>query len=384
MMVEEKTQREYQICTNCVMDTSDPQISFDENGKCDFCNNYYNSILPSWHTGEQGWKELTEIAHRIKKDTTGKKHNCLIGLSGGTDSSFLTYIVKEKLDLNPLLFAVDTGWNLKVADDNVKKLVEKLNLDVVIFTVNWEEMRDLQIAFFKSAVPYQDTPQDTAIFSALYNYAAENGFKYVMTGGNFSTECVKPPQEWTYYNDIKMLKDIHKCFGTIPLREFPLCNMFKYRIYYRYFKGIKVIKPLNFIEYEKNTATKLLEEKFGWETYKNKHFEDRFTRFYEGWWLPRKFGYDKRRCYDSSLILSGQMSRAEAMNDLAQQPYDETIAMEDKKYICNRLGITEKQMDEYFNLPNKTFRDYKNSFWIINKAIKIAMALGIEKRNFRL
>lgn len=375
--------RKYQICTNCVMDTSDPQITFDEHGRCDFCNNYYNTILPSWHTGKQGWQELSAIAKRIKTETKGKKYNCLIGLSGGTDSSYLTYIVKEKLGLNPLLLVIDTGWNLKVADTNVANLVKKLGLDVETIVVNWEEMKDLQIAFFKSAVPYQDTPQDTAIFSALYTYAAQHGIKYVMTGGNHSTECVKPPQEWTYYNDVKLLKDIHKKFGTIPLKEFPLCSMFKYRIFYRYFKGIQVIKPLNFVDYRKEEATKLLEKEFGWETYANKHFEDRFTRFYEGWWLPRKFGYDKRRCYDSSLILTGQMTREEALKDIEQQPYDEAIAMEDKKYICDRLGITEKQMDEFFALPNKTFRDYKNSYWIINKAIKLAMAVGIEKRNFR-
>lgn len=374
----------YQICTNCVMDTSDPQIRFDEKGLCDFCNNYYNTILPSWHTGEQGWKELTKIADKIRVDTKGKKYNCLIGLSGGTDSSYLTYIVKEKLHLNPLLLVIDTGWNLKVADSNVENLVKKLDLDVETITVNWEEMKDLQLSFFRAAVPYQDTPQDTAIFSALYNYAAQNGFKYVMTGGNHSTECVKPPQEWTYYNDVKMLKDIHKRFGKGSLKEFPLCSMFKYRVIYRYLKGIKVVKPLNYVKYDKEEATKLLEVKFGWETYANKHFEDRFTRFYEGWWLPRKFGYDKRRCYDSSLILTGQMTRDEALEDLKRQPYDEETAMEDKRYICKRLEITEQQLDEFFKLPNKTFRDYKNNHWLISRAIKLAMLLGIEKRNFRV
>ena len=376
-------ERKYQICTNCVMDSSDPQIVFDEKGQCDFCNNYYKTILPSWHTGEQGWKELVDIADRIKADTKGKKHNCIIGLSGGTDSSYLTYIVKEKLGLNPLLVVVDTGWNLKVADDNVANLVKKLGLDVVTITVNWGEMKDVQLAFFKSAVPYQDTPQDTAIFSALYTYAAKHGIKYVMTGGNHSTECVKPPQEWTYYNDVKLFKDIHKRFGRIPLKEFPLCSMFRYRIFYRYFKGIRVIKPLNYVEYKKEDATRLLEKEFGWKTYANKHFEDRFTRFFEGWWLPKKFGYDKRRCYDSSLVLTGQMTRDEAIRDLEQQPYDEATAMEDKKYICERLDITESKMDEFFALPNKTFRDYKNSYGLINKAIKLAMAVGIEKRNFR-
>ncbi|WP_455599358.1 N-acetyl sugar amidotransferase [Cloacibacillus sp.] len=374
---------EYRICTNCIMDTSDPQIRFDKNGHCDFCDNYYNTILPSWHPDEQGSKELLNISDKIRRDTADKKYNCIIGMSGGTDSSYLTYVVKEKLSLNPLLVSVDTGWNLNVANNNVDNLVKKLGLDIVTLTINWEEMKDLQLAFFKSAVPYQDTPQDTAIFSALCNYAAKNGFKYVMTGGNNSTECVKPPQEWTYYNDVKLLRDIHRCFGTRPLKEFPLCSMFKYRIWYRYFKGIKVVKPLNYVDYRKDAATVLLSDRFGWEQYANKHYEDRFTRFYEGWWLPRKFGYDKRRCYFSSLILTGQMTRDEALKEIAEQPYDEGIAQEDMEFICDKLGITTIELMEFFRLPNKTFRDYKNSFGMINKAIKLAMLLGIEKRNFR-
>lgn len=365
------------------MDTSDPQISFDSDGKCDFCNNYYNSILPSWHPDEQGWQELLSIAEKIRLDTRGRKYNCIIGISGGTDSSYLTYIVKEKLGLTPLLVAVDTGWNLNVANNNVNNLVEKLKLDMVTITVDWEEMKDLQLAFFRSAVPYQDTPQDTAIFSALYNYAASHDFKYVMTGGNNSTECVKPPQEWTYYNDVRLLKDIHQRFGEHPLKKFPLCSMFKYRIWYRYFKGIKVIKPLNYVDYRKEEATALLSDQFGWEPYANKHYEDRFTRFYEGWWLPRKFGYDKRRCYYSSLILTGQMTREEALLELEQQPYDDITAKEDKAYICDKLEISETDLDGFFNLPNKTFRDYNNSFALINKAIRLAMLLGVEKRNFR-
>jgi len=375
--------KEYQICTNCVMDTSDPQITFDKEGRCDFCDNYYNTILPSWHTGKQGWQELLEISQKIKKDTKGKKYNCIIGLSGGTDSSYLTYIANEKLGLNPLLIAVDTGWNLDVANANVLSIVKKLGLDIITITVDWEEMKDLQLSFFKSAVPYIDTPQDTAIFSALYNYAAKNGIKYVMTGGNNSTECVKPPQEWTYYNDVKLLRDIHEKFGTRSLKKFPLCSMFKYRVWYRYGKGIKVVKPLNYVEYKKEEATMLLNQKFGWESYANKHYEDRFTRFFEGWWLPRKFGYDKRRCYFSSLILTGQMTRDEALRQLEEQPYDEIIAQEDMINICEKLGINSDELMGYFNLPNKTWRDYKNNYNMMKMAIKFAMLVGVEKRNFR-
>ncbi|MCD4679410.1 MAG: 7-cyano-7-deazaguanine synthase, partial [Bacteroidales bacterium] len=224
-------EREYQICSNCVMDTTDPEIKFNKDGRCDFCDNYYNSILPSWHPDEVGAKELQAIVEKIKKDGESKKYDCIIGLSGGVDSSYLAYIAKEKLELRSLMLSVDTGWNLNVANENVQKLIKSLNLDLETIVVDWEEMKDLQVAFLKSQVPYLDTPQDHAIFAGLYNYAAKNGIKYVLTGGNYSTEGVKPPQEWTYLNDIRMIKDIHKRFGKLPLKTFPLCGMFKYRIF---------------------------------------------------------------------------------------------------------------------------------------------------------
>jgi len=373
----------YQICTNCVMDTSDPQITFDEQGQCDFCSNYYHTILPSWHADERGWMELEALALKMKKDGKGKQYDCIIGMSGGVDSSYLTYIVKIKMDLRPLLVTVDTGWNLDVANENVDRMVKALGLDLETITIDYEEINALQLAFLKAAVPYQDLPQDCGLFAALYNYANEKGIKYILTGGNYSTECVKPPLEWTYINDVTMLKDIFRRFGNGKFEKYPLCGMFKKRVWYRYGKGIQVLWPLNYVKYDKAEATKILEAKVGWKSYDKKHFENRFTRFYEGYWLPRKFGYDKRRCYDSSMILTGQMTREEALRDLEQQPYDEQTAMEDKKYICERLGITEEQMDEFFALPNKTYRDYKNSLWIINMAVRLAMLLGVEKRNFR-
>lgn len=375
--------RDYQICNNCVMDTTDPQIRFDENGRCDFCDNFYNSILPSWHPDEIGEQRLNEIANKMKNDGRGKKYDCIIGLSGGVDSSYLAYVAKVKLGLRPLMLSVDTGWNLNVANENVKNLINKLDLDFETIVVDWDEMKDLQIAFLKSQVPYQDTPQDHAIFAGLYNYAAKHGIKYVLTGGNYSTEGVKPPQEWTYLNDIRMIKDIHKKFGTIPLKTFPLCGMFKYKLYYRFVKGMKVVRPLNMIPYDKKDAINKLEEEFGWKPYENKHYENIFTRFYEGYWLPKKFGYDKRKCYFSSEILSGQLERSEAIKLLGQNPYDEKTALEDMEYITNRLGMGKEEFMRLMNSQNKTFRDYKNRERLLNLAIKFAMFVGVEKRNFR-
>jgi len=365
------------------MDTTDPDIRFDEGGRCDFCNNFYNVILPSWHTDERGAKELKALAAKIKREGQGKKYDCLIGLSGGVDSSYLTYVAVEKLGLRPLMLSVDTGWNLNLANENVDRLIKGLGLDLVTLVVDWEEMKDLQIAFLKSSVPYQDLPQDHAIFAGLYNYAAENGFKYILTGGNYSTEGVKPPKEWTYLNDIRFMKDIHKRFGQKSLKNFPMCGMFKYRIYYRYLKGIQRIWPLNYIPYRKEEAVSTLEDRFGWQTYANKHYEDIFTRFYEGYWLPKRFGYDKRKCYFSSLILSGQMTREEALKKLQEEPYDENLAKKDFSYIAEKLSLSEKELAIYFEMPKKTYRDYGNSNNLIKHAINMAKFFGIEKRNFR-
>lgn len=375
--------KEYQVCSNCVMDTTDSLIQFDDRGYCDHCNNYYDNIILNWHPDEIGAEKLHEIVEQIKKEGEGKKFDCIIGISGGVDSSYLLYYAKEKLGLRPLAFAVDTGWNTKIAEENIRNIVNGLGLDLYTETVNWDEMKDLQLAYFKSQVPYQDTPQDHVIFAALYNYAVRNGIKYVLTGGNYSTECVREPNEWVYMNDLLQIKDIHKRFGTIPLKTLPLCSMFKYRIYYRYFKGMKVVKPLDLIPYKKKDVINELKERFGWQPYANKHFESIFTRFYEGYWLIKKFGYDKRRAHFSSLILTGQMTRVEALEILKQPPYDESEALKDLEYIANKLDMTKEEFIELMNGENKTYRDYKNSAGLIKIAAKVAMAIGVEKRNFR-
>ncbi len=291
--------------------------------------------------------------------------------------------MKVKLGLRPLMLLVDTGWNIRATNENIERLIKTLNLDLETIVVDWDEMKDLQVAFLKSQVPYQDTPQDHAIFAGLYNYAAKHGIKYILTGGNYSTEGVKPPQEWTYLNDIKMIRDIHKKFGKRALRTFPLCGMFKYRIYYRYLKGMRVIRPLNMVTYNKDEAIALLEREFGWKSYENKHYENIFTRFFEGYWLPKKFGFDKRRCYFSSEILSGQMDRDEALKLLDQNPYDEKMALEDMEYIARRLGLDKDTFMNLMNGENKTFRDYRNNEKLLKLAIRFAMLVGIEKRNFR-
>lgn len=375
--------REYQICSNCVMDTTDSKIVFDENGVCDYCISFKNDILPNWQPKQNKLEELEKVSAQIREAGKGKKYDCIIGLSGGTDSSYLTYFAKEKMGLRPLIYTVDTGWNLNVAVENIEKLVRALNLDMYTEVVSWNEMKDLQLAFFKSQVAYQDFVQDHAIFAGLYNYAVKNNIKYVLTGANNATECVRPPIEWVYLNDIVLMKDIHKKFGKVELKTFPICGMFKYRLYYAYLKGMKRVAPLDLINYEKHEAEKELKEKFGWEKYENKHYENIFTRFFEGYYLTHKFGYDKRKCYFSNLILTGQMTRDEALRKLAESPYDEKIIQEDMEYIAKKLGITKKEFEDIINGENKSYKDYKNSLGAIEFSIKIAKLLGVEKRNFR-
>lgn len=380
-----KKEKEYKICNNCIMDTSDSLIEFDENGMCDHCHNFYENIKPMWHPDKQGMELLKPIIEKIKREGKGKEYDCLIGLSGGLDSSYVAYYAKEKFGLRPLLLHVDAGWNTPVSINNVKCIVDGLGLDLETFVVNWEEMKDLQLAFLKSQVPDADTPQDVAFFSVLYNYAAKNNIKYILTGGNFSTECVREPLEWgSYYaTDTTFVKDIHKKNGRKPLKDFPLSDIFKYKIYYRYVKGIRVIKPLDCMPYFKEPAIRELQEKFKWQPYKHKHHESYFTRFFETYWLPNKFGYDKRRAHFSSLILTGQMTREEALERISKPEVDSETMKHDLNFVCSKLGITIDELNQIYKGSNKTFKDYNNKWHIITLGTRIMQSLGLEKRKFK-
>lgn len=376
--------RPYQICTNCIMDTSDSQISFDETGRCEYCRNYYANIVPNWHTDERGQREIQAQIDKIKEEGKGKDFDCLIGLSGGVDSSYLVYIAKEKFGLRPLLYHVDGGWNSQEAVNNIEKLVDGLGLDLYTEVVNWPEMRDLQLSFFKAGVPHLDTPQDHAFLCGLYNFGAKHNVKYILTGANFSTECVREPLEWHYHaSDLRQLKDIQKRFGTRKLESFPLAGILKFRVYYRFVKGVRVVKPLNHIPYFKEAAMDELVERFGWQRYPHKHYESRFTRFYEGYWLRTKFGYDKRRAHFSSLILTGQLTREEALERIALQPYSDDQIRHDFEYIATKLGIEQSELQAMYDAPNKTFRDYKNMMPIMDLGAKVLRLLGLQRSIIR-
>jgi len=368
------------ICTNCVMDSTDSKIIFDKDGICDHCNTFYNKILPNWHTDEKGRKVLNQIIDKIKKEGKGKNFNCILGISGGIDSSFLTYVVKEELGLNPLIFHVDAGWNSQIAVNNIERLVDGLSLDLYTEVINWEEIKDLQLAFFKSGVPHIDVPQDHAFFANMYKFASKHKIKYILTGGNYSTECVRNPIEWMYYqSDSIQLKDIHKKFGQKPLKSYPVTNILWHKVYLPYIKGIKLIRPLDYIPYNKEDAMQLLVDKFGWQKYPQKHFESRFTKFYESYWLPKRFGFDTRKVQYSSLILTEQMTRDEAIKELKEPAYDPETIHQDFEYVANKLDISTEELQLYMDSPKKNYKDYKSQDFIYRIGAKLLKLVGIER-----
>lgn len=377
-------ERPYAVCSNCIMDTSDSHITFDARGWCDYCNNYYDNIVPHWHPDERGEKEIQRQVDGIKRVGRGRDHDCLLGISGGIDSSYLAYLAKEKFGLRPLILHVDAGWNSQQAVHNIEKVVEGLGLDLHTEVVDWLEMKDLQLAFFKAQVPHLDTPQDHAFFASLYNFAAKHDFKYILTGANYSTECVREPLEWHYHaTDLRQLKDIHRRFGTRPLKTFPLADIFTYKLYYRFVKGVRVVRPLNYVPYVKEEAMQELIDRFGWQRYAHKHYESRFTRFYEGFWLPTKFGFDKRRAHFSSLILTKQMTREEALERISKPAYDPATIEQDFEYIATKLDLTVPELQGLLRGPNKSYRDYKSRMPLIQLGTQVLRAFGVQRAIIR-
>ena len=376
--------KNYQLCKSCVMDTTDPNIYFDEFGICDHCINFNKNIKNFLNFKALNRDELEKLSFKISNSTNKNGYNCLIGLSGGVDSSFLVHYAVTKLKLKPFIVHVDTGWNSKESVNNIEKIIDKLNLDLHTEVINWREMRDLQLSFFKAGHPNLDIPQDHAIWASIHKLSLKHQIKFLITGGNFSTECIREPLEWSYHaSDVRHIKDVHKRFGSNKLETFPLCNIFTYKLYYRYFKNLKVIQLLNYINYKKNDAISILEKEYGWINYSHKHYESRFTKFFEGYWLRKKFNIDVRRVHFSSLILNNQLSRQEALNKLEKDPYDAKDIINEINFIKNKLNISDIDFEKYMNSPKKSFRDYKSYNNIIHILILICRFFKIEKRVIR-
>ena len=370
---------DYKICSRCVMDTSDAKIKFDKDGVCDHCLAFDKNILPIWNFGKGREKQLKEIVDKIKQSSKGKDFDCILGMSGGIDSSYLLYLVTKKLDLRPLVFHVDAGWNSQIAVNNIEKLVDGLGLDLYTEVIDWEEMKDLQRSFFKSGVPHVDTPQDHAFFATMYKFAANYNIKNIITGGNFSTECTRNPKDWMYYqSDSTQLKDIHNKFGQKPLKNFPLTSAVWHRLYLPFMRGIKLHRILDYMEYNKEEATKFLVNNYGYQEYPQKHFESRFTRFYESYWLPERFGFDTRRVQFSSLILTNQMSRDEAIEILKQPSYDKENIKHEFEYISSKLDMSVDELKDCMNMPLRTYKDFKSQDYIYKIGATASRILSLE------
>lgn len=360
----------YQICNRCIMDTTDPNIVFDEKGNCNHCTDALKRAESIWFPNDEGEKRLLAITKEIKDSQKNKEYDCIIGLSGGVDSSYLAYKVVQ-LGLRPLVMHIDCGWNSEMAVKNVENIVRKLGLDLHTHVVDWQEMKDLQLAYFKASVANQDVPQDHAIFSALYSYAVKNNIKYVFNGGNFATECVLP-KAWGYNAlDFINLKAIHKKFGTRKLKKYPHVTFFKRYIYFSYIRRMEIVRPLNLIPYHKDKAIKVMERELDWQYYGGKHHESRFTKFFQAYYLPHKFGYDKRRAHLSSLIVSDQMTRDEAVKEMEVEIYPNNSHIEDMEYVAKKLSVSLEEFEKIIAMPNKSYKDYDNNEGLFKLGFRI-------------
>lgn len=369
----------YQMCTSTVMDTSDTRVTFDSEGLSDHARAFYRDVRPAWQHMLARPDQIDAIIDKIKSKGVNKDYDCILGLSGGVDSSYMLHLAVKEFGLRPLVFHVDGGWNSELAVHNIHVLVDKLGIDLFTEVINWEEMRDFQLAWFKSGVPHLDIPQDHAFIATLYKFADKHNIGYILNGGNISTECVRNPMEFFYYGtDMIHIRDIMRRFGAVDMKTYPFSSILRHKVYLRYIRGIKVVRPLNYRPYVKAHAIRLLESEYGWRPYPQKHFESRFTKFYESYWLPERFGFDPRRVQFSSLILTGQMTRDEALKRLEMPAYDPVTIGKDFQYVATKLRISADELNHYFTMPKKFYWDYNNQERLFNAGARVLKAIGLE------
>jgi N-acetyl sugar amidotransferase len=357
------------------MDTSDPFITFDEDGNCSHCNNALTLAKQTWFPDEKGDKMLKSIVEKIKDEEKNNEFDCIIGLSGGVDSSYLAYL-SRKLGLRALVVHVDCGWNSELAVKNIESIVKTLDIELHTFVVNWEEIKDLHRSFFKASLPDQDIPQDHAIFSALYRFAVDNNIKYAFNGYNFATESIMPDAWGHQAMDFRHIKSVHRQFGEIRLKEYPHLTFFKRYIYFNFIKKMKVINPLNYINYRKEEAIKVLNDELGWKYYGEKHYESRFTKFFQSYYLPVKFKFDKRRAHLSSLILSGQLARSCAIEKMKENSYSDAEIKSDLEYVAKKLDWSLDEFREIISLPPAAHGDFASDKFIFDVGLKIKRMLS--------
>ena len=376
-------QKKYQICKCCVMDTSDADIVFDDNGVCMRCNEYKNRILPQWNYGEGHEKELNTLLTEIKRKGQGKQYDCILGLSGGLDSSYMLHLAVKEWGLRPFVFHIDAGWNLPVAEENIKRLTEKLGVELHVEKMNWDEMREMQLAWFRTGLEMLDAPQDHAFIALIDKYSRELGVKYILNGYNISTEIIADPESWEKGSgptgDGTFMKDVIKKYCSIPIKNYTFTNGFKHKFWIPYVLGVKTIKPLNLVPITKEKMIQTLSEKYGYVPYGQKHFEDLLTKFLEGWWTPTRFGHDIRRAQLSSLVVTGQMTREEALEILSKPPVTEDEGKALFTEVAKRLEISEEELMALHDMTECTDK-FKSQEKIYALGIKLYEIIGIEKR----
>jgi N-acetyl sugar amidotransferase len=369
------------VCVRCVMDNSDPLITFDEKGVCSHCRSFDENSSKVWFPNEEGKRRLAAVFQKIKNEGINKDYDCILGLSGGVDSSYVAYLTKE-WGLRVLAFHVDAGWNSELAVKNIELLVKKFKLDLFTYVVNWEEVQDVQRAFFRAGVANQDIPQDHVFFATLYKFAAKKGIKYILTGSNYATESVLPTS-WGYDNmDAKHLKAIHKLFGSKKLKTFKTMSFLEHYLFHPFIYRLKIISPLNYMVYDKNEVRELLKDKMCWKDYKQKHGESRFTKFFQNYYLPHKFGFDKRKAHLSSMILSQTITRDEALLELQKPLYDPSEFEEDRDFFIKKLGISRNEFDTIISIPPKRHEDYPSNKKMLDLVRRIKFFL--RKRGFKI
>lgn len=372
------------VCRTCVMDNSDPSISFDSSGMCDHCSRFNQQVKLRWHPDDASRRKLMAQVKELRAQSRHRDFDSILGLSGGVDSSYMLHVMVREFDMHPLVFHVDGGWNTKIAVENIVRLTNKLGVDLHTQVINWNEMRNFQLAMFKSGTPYLDIPQDHAFIATLYQYAERHQIPVILNGGNVSTEVVHPPKEFYYYGtDMKFIRVVLDRFGTDAMRTFPFSSVFRHKIFLPFFKHVRVLKPLDLLPYTKKDAIATLESEYGWTSYGQKHFESRFTAFFEGYWLPKRFGFDIRRCQFSSLILTGQMTREEALEELKSPALDENTAEKEAAFVAAKLDIGLEELRGYRDAPKRFYWDYPNQEWAIDLGARMLGALGGDRTTRR-
>ncbi|MBD8239830.1 N-acetyl sugar amidotransferase [Pseudomonas fluorescens] len=356
-MFEKNT--EYKICTKCVMDTSDEQIEFNIEGVCNHCLKFETISKASWFPGKDGELKWREIVERIKSSGKGKDYDCILGLSGGVDSSYLAIKLKD-WGLRPLVVHVDAGWNSELAVANIESVVKHCGYDLHTHVVDWEEMRDLHLSYLRAGISNQDVPQDHIFFSSLYHFAIKNGIECILSGGNLATEGVFPDSWHGTAMDAINLKAIHNKYGTGKIKNYKTISFFQYYIWYPLFRKMRTVRPLNFMPYDKELALEELKRTVGYKPYARKHGESQFTKLFQNYYLPVKFGYDKRRPHFASLIVSGQMTREAALEKLNEPLYDAEQLELDISYFCKKLRISRAEFEGFMNAPIHHYTDFPN------------------------